>query len=830
MIAAAALAFASGCAFGGKKADAPASARVALAADLLPDVRQAKDRPPVVLVAREGDPIAAVSVAIVVAANDAEAAVALTGALEARLAARNLDATVTPSWDGLRATVLVDGPAGARAAADALREALTSPIEEKDLAPAKKKLAALALRPLRDAKLARWARCVGSPHALPERAGKTHDDLTVAKLEEQRAASHGLGRTAFAIAGSAAIGEEVASAIAKGPPWKSGVEAAPQNSNASPSVDVEVFEAPGEAAPIVHATLDVGSSSAAVAAAEALGDPRGALATRLAGLELPFRLKEATGTAHARGGCVGLVLEASANASASDVAARVADAIAIVHVEADVHLAEGALLRDGRTLARRSGDARDAAERAAWWALAKPEEASVRGQRAPRSFSGSVTLAMPGRRNASPKEKESVEPSRETLSAALERASAAWKKPVAEGRVRVEPGQGEAWVLVASPCGTDAETDADSGLTSLVVAAAAESARSLQPYDRSADARVEPWMTADGAGLLVHGPALSGETPAAHVRRLADVAARSFAAEPLTPVALSRARGALLHANAASDGPSFALLASALSPSHPSWVVPSGKDEVLARSADAAVIARAQALRTGPLRVAVLANVDAAQGEAAQRAVDRWIERRGTETRSCKVGTAASPPKPGTYAAEPRGGAAPEAYLAFPFAAGDENARASAMVVAAALEGDGAEPRSSGLLDKALGGSAQLARTSSARVLGWPRAPALVVRIVSTQAQLDNAVMQTRALIDRLRQGGVPQTDLDRARAAAARAATATALDPRARIVATWRGEPVPPAAPRVKASNEDVRAFAQKHLVEDSMIVVASRPGRTKP
>src|SRR5690606_14392132 len=106
-----------------------------------------------------------------------------------------------------------------------------------------------------------------------------------------------------------------------------------------------------------------------------------------------------------------------------------------------------------------------------------------------------------------------------------ERATAAWKKPVIEGRVRVERGQGEVWVLVASPCGTDAETDADAGLTALFVAAAAENAKS------SPDARVEPWMTADGAGLLVHGPWIPGETPEAHARRLADVAARSFAAE-----------------------------------------------------------------------------------------------------------------------------------------------------------------------------------------------------------------------------------------------------------------------------------------------------------
>lgn len=809
---------ATACGLGGRKVGAPATVPP-LAAGLLPDVRQAKDRPPVVLIAREGDPIGAVAAAVTTGATEAEPAVALAGVIEARLSARGLDAIVTPSWDGVRATVLVDGAGGARAATEALRDALLAPIEDKDLAPAKKKLAALALRPLRDAGLSRWARCVGSPYSAPQRAGKTYDDLTTAKLEEWRAGSHALGHTAFAVAAAPAIGEEVAAAIGKGPTWKARAEIALSSAASAPTaVDVEVFEAPGETTPFVHATLDVGSSSAAVAAAEALGDPRGPLATRLASLELPFRLKEVIGTAHARGGCVGIVLEASTNAAPNDVAARVADAIALIHVEADVHLAEGGPLRDGRTLARRSGDAREAAERAAWWALAKKEE---RASRSPAT--SSVALAMPGKRNASPKaprpsEREDVvEPSRETLSGALERAAAAWKKPVAEGRARVEPGQGEAFVLVASPCGTDAETDADSGLTSLFIAAAAENAKS------SPDARVEPWMTADGAGLLVRGPALAGETPAAHARRLADVAARSFAAEPITPAALSRARGALLHANAASDGPALALLASALSPSHPSWVVPAGKDDVLARSADAAVLARAQAIRTGPLRVAVLANVDAAQGEAALRAVDRWIERRSNETRTCKIGGAASPPKPGTYAVETRSGAAPEAYLAFPFPAGDEAARAAAMIVAAALEGDGA------LLDKALGGTAQLARTSSARVLGWPRSPALVVRVVSTQAQLDAAVMQTRALLDRLRQGGVPAGDLDPARAAAARTTMATALDPRARVVLTWRGEAVPPNAPRVRPTNEDVRAFAQKYLVEDSMIVVAVRPARAR-
>ena len=227
----------------------------------------------------------------------------------------------------------------------------------------------------------------------------------------------------------------------------------------------------------------------------------------------------------------------------------------------------------------------------------------------------------------------------------------------------------------------------------------------------------------------------------------------------------------------------------------------------------------------------MLANVDAAQGDAALRAADRWIDRR--VRRCARVSRRRRPraaPRPGTYAIEPRAGAAPEAYLAFPFAADDDKARAAATLVAAALDGDG------GLLEKALGGAGSpsgLARSWSARVVGWPRAPALVVRIVSTQAALDSAVMQARALVDRVKKSGLAAADHERATAAAAREAVAVALDPRARVVATWRGEPIPSAAqplPRGRASVDDVRAFAAKYLGEESMVVVAARPPRAKP
>ena len=189
--------------------------------------------------------------------------------------------------------------------------------------------------------------------------------------------------------------------------------------------------------------------------------------------------------------------------------------------------------------------------------------------------------------------------------------------------------------------------------------------------------------------------------------------------------------------------------------------------------------------------------------------------------RACPSASPA-PTRPGTYAVEPRFGTPPEAYLAFPFARADEGERAAAMLVAAALTGDG------GLLEKALSAPGP-ARSSSARVIGWPEAPALVVRIESTQADLDAAVMQARVLFDRLKRSGLAVAEHARALANLTREAVAAALDPRMRVVATWRGEPIATATiplPRGRANSDDVRACASKRLGEESLVVVASRPG----
>ena len=185
------------------------------------EIRVAKDRPPVAVVGRDGDPRGAVAVAVlsagVVDARDAEVATALAGLVEGRLEASGItDASVVPGWEGYRVRVLTD-EAGAPRVLLALRQALTTPVEAAGpgLSGARKKLAALARRPLPNPALLDAVRCTGELYGPPDGAAPA-EALAPRELEAWRRAAHGTGRVAFAAVGSDRLGEAVAALTAQG--------------------------------------------------------------------------------------------------------------------------------------------------------------------------------------------------------------------------------------------------------------------------------------------------------------------------------------------------------------------------------------------------------------------------------------------------------------------------------------------------------------------------------------------------------------------------------------------------------------------------------------
>lgn len=761
---------------------------------------------------RDGDAGGGIAVAVnaegIAAERGALAGVSLAALVEARLAAQGVAVEAIGGWGGWRLRALAGAPSDATRIIAAVRDAMLAPVaaSEPALAAVHRKVEALSKRPLADRALVDVARCTGEPFGLGADPGPTP-----AELEAWRAAAHGTLRAVFGVAGSAAVVQATGDALDAGPAWPGG---APVATPAWPSADapVAVYDASGEIPPggaRVVVTAWTGAPERAVAAATGLGDAHGALASRLAALDAPARVTSVVATAHPEGGCVATWIDMSARDLGGDVPTRIATAAALARQEVAVELSDTpATAGLGQRLALDAADPRDAAERAAWWSLA----GRAPGHEQDAHVALFVGVAVP--RDAPP---GTAAPGAE-IRAAIDRATLAWHAPVVEARVKVEHGQGETWVLLASPCGTLPESASDAGSGAEVSTAAAMASAA------TGSAHVEPFVATDAVGVLAHGPALPGESPAAQARRIGDLAARALAGEALDPGATTRARTALLARASGLDARVLDALGAAVTPGHPSWVDPLGTASGIASGSDEELALRAAAIRAGPLRVAVLANADTAQADAAVRAADRWIARRPGEARACTPAPTPVVPHAGTYAVPLQPGGMPEALLAIPLTPGDEDARVAATWTAAALGG------SDGLLAHALGSvsgaaTTALASASSAAVLGVPRAPVLAIRIAADDATLDAAVAQVRALLDRLRQGAMREEDRARAAQSLARAALGASLDPRSRAIDLWRGASASPAP-----SLDALRAFAASTLHDDALVIVAARVPRAPP
>ncbi|WP_394838900.1 hypothetical protein LVJ94_18585 [Pendulispora rubella] len=760
------------------------------------------DRPPVAAIVRDGDPGAGLAVAVwtygVAPERGAQPAVALAALTQVRLAARWPAAVVTPAWEGYRVRGLLGEQPSDQVTA--VQRALLAPVTAAEMPAVVKKLRALASKPLHDPGLAEVARCRGEAFgAIP-----APPEPVLADVEAWRRAAHGLGRVALSVAGVTRATHDVVTALNGLPAWPRAAQLPgfgwPED--APPPV---VYDARSEGVAEARAILAfrTGDATRAAAIAPSLGDPRGPLASRLEATESGATVREVTATAHAQGGCLTVTLDA--RDLGANPTARIATAIALVRQEVLAELADTDDAGGALDLARRAGDPRDAAERGAWWTL-YPRAASAAAKE-PRML---LAVGFAGSRDAT------AMPSAEAVRTEVDRALAAWKEPVVEPRLRVERGQSDLWLLLASPCGTVPEVESDSGLGAGFAMLAAERARD----HAGPSLEIVPWASADAIGLLAHGPALPGETPLAQARRIADTAARAFAEGPERG-AVSHVRASLLSVGDNVGARALVALSNGIVPGRPSWFSPSGSLEALARASDGALGTRASGLRAGPMRVAVLANESPAQGAAAARAVDRWVPRRASgDARACPTPSEPPPPRPGTYWLDPTGSPeqAGQAWLALPLPRGDEKSVQLARFFALALDGE------DGLLARGLGRPG-LARSWSATVVGPARGSALVVRIASADGALDGAVAQTRVLLDRLRQRGLDEADRQRAAAARTRAEQRALLEPHGRLLALFRDalghdRDAPPPL-------DALRSFAATVLRDDALVIVAARPPR---
>jgi len=794
------------------------------------EVRQLEARPRLTLVSREGDPAPALVAAVATDANGlgSVAAVALASVVEARLRAAGFDVDARADRGGFRVRALLPGPGRIGAFLGTLSVAFAQPIAagSPEIELARQRLQGLRQSPLDAPDLTPVAACTGR---LGIAGSEPVPDLATAagvrELEAWRRAALHAGRASLAAVGPAPFCAEASRALEATASWPRGDTPSDPWPQSDAVAAYPASQLDGRKARLTVAAR-VPSAVAAAAAAERLGAPDSPLRSRLAALRYPWQAVEVLGVARPRGGCVSITVEAPELSAAQPVETTAALAAALVRQEIRAELAgtagPGVVARQILTAA----DPREAGARASWWALS-----SVAPDRPER---WAVALGLPSGRDV-PGRGSADAPKAARLEAEITRALAPAAQPAVERRVLVERGQGEVWVLLASPCGVAEEGVNDAGATALAALAAVQLRR------QGREIALEPWVTAEGVGVIAHAPlGEDGEAPVDLARRVADAAARAIAGTTPDAGAVALARAAALGHLEQIAGPEAAALgafAAAIAPDHPSWVQPFGLWDRVAGGAVEAARHRWQALAAGPLRAAILVNADAAQGAAAGATLDRWIAPR-LGARGCAAPDL-GPPRPGRYTVRlPQSTPLAQAMVGAPVPAEAGPAgRDLARLTAAALEG------SEGLLAAALAAPSAdpaaprpaIAARATAQVMGGGRAAALIVDVRAPADQITDAAQRVQALLGGLAQR-VTDADLARAEGILARREREARADPRRRLIDLWSDRAAAPApgaaapggarqATGARMNLAAWRTWLKATLAESALVVVEARP-----
>jgi hypothetical protein len=744
------------------------------------ELRARQDHPSLSLVARDGDPFSAVAVAV---AHDlgGMASVWLGALIEDRMN-RALPSTLEPRATGsgfvLRARV--DSREQAGRLATSARDALGRPFTEAEIARAGDRVRA-------GPGARTWAsaadRAVGECSGELGQTGPP-DRPTAASVERWRTAVFSSQSVAFSAVGRRDVLESVASALRAAGPWPTS----------------HALQDPWPAADLAGATpadgrsltlaLRVEDAARALEAARALGARGSPLVLHLTALEPSWRVERVLGTSRPRGAC--LRIDLSVNGATLPSSRAAPDVAALALDEATRALAEAS----GSPFSLDSGlleatDPRDAAAIAAWRALGGIFEPG-----APRAFVsyGSGGAASDGASSAA---------------TALSEARARRSQPSLEVRQGNEQGQGELWLLLASPCATATESASDAGVAALTIRALAL---------RAADAEgvhLEPWISSDGVGLLAHGPRLgAGESATAQARRVAGALGRALAGTQIGEGDVATARLALEAELLPETEPLWPVALEGLAPGRPSLLDPRGTWQSIANLSTHAAETERRALVRGGLRLAALTNGGATQVTEAERALERWLRPERSGAVRCGEPPRVEP-RPGDYEVTTSAGAQPSsralvAVALPPTASGQVPPEAEWTVHLLNRPG--------GWLDRAVRVTG-LAVHAEASLLGGGDAAALTVEVVSTEDKARGAASQVRALFARLAEGAATSEDLTTAVAESAQESTVVGVDPRRRLVRMWLGRAAP-GAPDLQA----FRRFHHNALAAERHVVVVTR------
>lgn len=762
------------------------------------EVHALAQKPRLSVIVRDGDPAPALSVVFATGFGSAPTA-ALSAIVESRLSSAGFSVRVRAHRNAFRVEWFVEAPLHVGPFLAALSRAMRDPIVASgpEMALVSRRVDAVQKAPLDAPELDPIAACTGQPGLVPgQPAVDVSSPAFVTQLETYRREALHAGRVAIAAAGPQAFGSLVFQELSRSEGWPVGspvVDTAPTSDSVS-----AYFVPPNAHAGRVVVAVRVGDAFSAVTVAERLAAPGSALRGRLAGLSRPFRPVEIAGFARPHGGCISITLDPDDGVSARNLERAAAHAAAVARHEINI---EAAIPPNTSVVARQilaATDPRDVASRAAWWALSSPLHGFT-----PRA---AVVFGLPSRTTLTAN----------SLSGPLfvqehARAMVSVGSQVADRRFAVERGQGELWILVGSTCGVGDEGASDAGSTALALLSA------IAAHGSTSGVTLEPWIGADGVGLFAHAaPRDDRETPAELARRVGDAAMRALSpATPTTSSVIEARASVLMHLERTTgrSGLAFEALTSGLAPEHPSWIEPYGSFTRIGAATLDVTRSRLRALVEGPLRVAVLANMDVPQASEVGFSIDRWLSPRDA-TRTCSTATMGSPGVRSSKLQLPRDAGLAQGLVAAQVPPVGTVGHDAAMFTALELGGDG------GLLERTFPPASGVRAT--VRITGTNRAAALVVDLRAPSDLLPGAITAVKTLFATMASSGVAPADMQRATNMVARHAFDMRFDPRKRLQALWSGRTFAPTPP---LTAQALTIFVGSTLNESSLVVVEAYP-----
>lgn len=341
-----------------------------------------------------------------------------------------------------------------------------------------------------------------------------------------------------------------------------------------------------------------------------------------------------------------------------------------------------------------------------------------------------------------------------------------------------ERGQGRLHALVATPCATWSETSKSVGGTALLLRTLALSSGGEPGIS------IEPWVTPSGAGLVASARRVSAiERPETQARRLGDALGRALVASRIQSADLWQARSELLARVGPGPRPALWRAIIAIAPQHPGLVAPEGTfSSVAAETAEALQEHRMRLLRL-PLRLAVVENTGAPQGEATRQALSRWLGLLANDRAKCPTDLARAPSESEEIAIE---SSRPDA---------SDATTTVSMVLPGAEEGtDEAHAalllwlltRPSGWLELRLR-EANVVATTDARIVGGQERRGLVIVFGTLESDVESTVSLVRRMLKELGESRLASsTEVRLGIEHLTRADELRRADPRARLEDLW--------------------------------------------